>query len=80
MPILGTSFTAGGTGLVTLKVLGIAHLGWRETVLYPGIFLCLLTLPVVMVLRNCPEDLDLLPDEDNPGNSRPREGQLKAAE
>ena len=61
---LMTSFAAGGAIVVPLLALGNANLGWRDTLLYSGFSLCLLTLPVALVVRSKPEDLGLLPDGD----------------
>ena len=64
MSILGTSATVGGAICLPLLALGSLHIGWRDTVLVSGIFLCFLTLPVAAVLRNKPYDLGLMPDGD----------------
>jgi sugar phosphate permease len=62
MSTLITSFAAGGAIAVPLLALGNKHLGWRETLLYTGIFTCLLTLLVSRFIRSKPEDLGLQPD------------------
>jgi len=67
LSLLQSSFTVGGALVVPLLALGNTHLGWRHTTLYGGVFLCLLTLPVVLVLRNRPEEMGLRPDGDGPG-------------
>lgn len=64
MSTLMTAFAAGGAIVVPLLHLGIANLGWRDTLLYTGIFICLLTLPVALVIRSKPEDLGMRPDAD----------------
>lgn len=79
LSILQTSFTIGGALLVPLLSLGSTHLGWRPTLLYGGIFLCLLTLPVFLVLRNRPEELGLLPDGDGPVSGQDQEGPAQSA-
>ena len=48
---------------------GIANLDWWQTILYAGIFVGLVSLPVSLVIRRKPEDLSLLPDCDR--QSRP---------
>ena len=48
---------------------GIANLDWWQTILYAGIFVGLVSLPVSLVIRSKPEDLSLLPDCDR--QSRP---------
>ena len=62
MSTLMTSFAGGGAIVVPLLGLGIATIGWRATLLYSGIFIFLLTLPVAYVIRSRPEDIGLLPD------------------
>ena len=64
MSTLMTSFAGGGAIVVPLLHLGIANLGWRDTLLYVGIFVCILTIPVCLVLRSRPEDVGLRPDGD----------------
>jgi MFS family permease len=68
---LMTAFAAGGAFIVLLLDLGITRLGWRDTVLYTGLFITLLTIPVSLVLRSKPEDLGLRPDGDSPASARP---------
>ncbi len=64
MSTLMTAFAGGGAIVVPLLGWGIAQLGWRETMLYAGIFVGLVSLPVALVIRSKPEDLGLLPDGD----------------
>ncbi|MDA1219887.1 MAG: MFS transporter [Chloroflexi bacterium] len=64
--ILSTCFVSGGAALVPLLAFGNAQLGWRTTLLFAGIFISVLALPVALVLRNRPEDLGLQPDGDTP--------------
>ena len=61
---LMTAFAGGGAFVVLLLDLGIAHLGWRSTVFYTGLFITVLTVPASVVLRSKPEDVGLLPDGD----------------
>jgi MFS transporter, OFA family, oxalate/formate antiporter len=69
---LMTAFAGGGAFIVLLLDLGVSQLGWRNTVLFTGLFIVLLTIPVVLVVRSRPEDMGLRPDGD--GGS-PRQGQ-----
>jgi MFS family permease len=64
MSMLMTAFAGGGAIVVPLLHLGIASVGWRDTLLYTGIFIGLLTLPVALVVRSRPEDMGLRPDGD----------------
>ena len=64
MSSLMTAFAGGGAIVVPLLHLGISNLGWRDTLLFVGIFVCVLTIPVSLVLRSRPEDMGLRPDGD----------------
>ncbi|MSQ16492.1 MAG: MFS transporter, partial [Dehalococcoidia bacterium] len=66
MSTLMTAFAAGGALVVPLVHLGVEHLGWRGTLLYAGIFITLLTVPVSLVVRSRPEDMGLQPDGPEP--------------
>jgi MFS family permease len=63
---LMTAFAGGGAFIVLLLDLGISQLGWRNTVLFTGLFIALLTIPVSLIIRSKPEDMGLSPDGDNP--------------
>ena len=78
MSTLMTSFAAGGAIAVPLLHFGIANIGWRDTLFYTGIFICLLTLPVALVLRSKPEDMGLLPDGDSSPAAAPGSGRSRA--
>jgi MFS family permease len=67
---LMTAFAAGGALVVPLVHLGAVNLGWRPTLLYAGIFITLLTIPVALVVRSRPEDLGLQPDGPEPARAR----------
>jgi MFS transporter, OFA family, oxalate/formate antiporter len=69
---LMTAFAGGGAFIVLLLDLGVSQLGWRNTVLFTGLFIVLLTIPVALVVRSRPEDMGLRPDGDGGG---PRQGQ-----
>jgi sugar phosphate permease len=62
MSTLMTAFAGGGAMVMPLLHLGITQLGWRDTVLYIGVFVTLLTIPATLVIRTRPEDLGLKPD------------------
>jgi MFS family permease len=66
MSTLMTAFAAGGALVVPLIHLGTEHLGWRHTLLYSGLFITLLTIPVALVVRSRPEDMNLQPDGAEP--------------
>ena len=71
MSTLMTAFAGGGAIVVPLLALGIAQLGWRETMLFAGIFVGLVSLPVSLVIRSKPEDMGLLPDGDRVNRPSP---------
>lgn len=61
---LMTSFAGGGAIVVPLLGLGISTIGWRATLLYAGIFIACITIPVAKVIRSRPEDMGTGPDGD----------------
>ena len=50
-----TCYTAGGAILVPLLSRGIEALGWRDVMLYAGIFVAVIVVPVSMLIRRSPE-------------------------
>jgi MFS family permease len=64
---LMTAFAGGGAFIVLLLDLGISQIGWRSTVLFTGLFIALLTIPVALIVRSKPEDMGLRPDDDGDG-------------
>ena len=61
---LMTAFAVGGFIVVPLLAFGNAHIGWRDTLMYTGVFVSIITLPVVFIIRSKPEDMGLRPDGD----------------
>lgn len=75
---LMTSFAGGGAIVVPLLGLGIAAIGWRDTLLYTGAFIFLITLPVAYIIRSKPEDIGLRPDGDAaPATSEREQGRAE---
>ena len=71
MATLMTMFALGPT-LVPLPVAwGMVALGWRNSLLVLGVFLCVLAAIAGMVLRNRPEDIALRPNGDPQPPSAP---------
>ncbi len=64
MSTLMTAFAGGGAIVVPLLGWGIAQVGWRETMLYAGFLVGLVSLPASLIIRSKPEDMGLLPDGD----------------
>ena len=72
MSTLMTAFAGGGAIVVPLLGIGISNLGWRQTLLYAGIFVGLISFIVSLVIRSKPEDMGLLPDGDLPKENADR--------
>jgi MFS family permease len=69
MAICITGFSSGGAILLPLITLGVHTIGWRPVMLYSGIFMAVVLLPLAMVIRHSPESMGLEPD----GGTRPTE-------
>ena len=50
-----TCYTAGGAILVPLLSRGVEALGWRDVMLYSGIFVAVVVIPMSMLIRRSPE-------------------------
>ena len=55
---------AGGAILTPLLGLGVAYLGWRDTMALSGVALLAVGLPLALLVRNTPEEVGLRPDGD----------------
>ena len=66
MSICITGFSSGGAVILPLVTLGVHSLGWRDVMLYSGIFMCIVVVPLAVVVRRSPESMGLLPDGDEP--------------
>ena len=66
MSTLMTAFAGGGAFVVLLLNFGIQQIGWRDTLLWTGVFIVAMTLPAAFFIRSRPEDMGLLPDGDVP--------------
>ena len=69
MSTLMTAFAGGGAFVVLLLNLGIQQIGWRDTILWTGVFILVMTIPASLFIRSRPEDMGLLPDGDVPDDS-----------
>ena len=69
MSTLMTAFAGGGAFVVLLLNLGIQQIGWRDTILWTGIFILVMTIPASLFIRSRPEDMGLLPDGDVPDDA-----------
>ena len=70
MSICITGFSSGGAVLLPLVTIGVHTIGWRDVMLYSGIFMCLIVFPLAAVIRHSPERMGLEPDGIKP-NSEP---------
>ena len=69
MSTLMTAFAGGGAFVVLLLNFGIQQIGWRDTLLWTGVFIVAMTLPAAFFIRSRPEDMGLLPDGDLPADA-----------
>ena len=69
MSTLMTAFAGGGAFVVLLLNFGIQQIGWRDTLLWTGVFIVAITLPAAFFIRSRPEDIGLLPDGDAPAET-----------
>ena len=63
---LMTAFAGGGAIVVPLLNESIQWIGWRDTLVWTGIIILALTIPISFVIRSRPEDMGLRPDGDPP--------------
>ena len=55
MTIVITAYTAGGAMLIPVLSRGIEALGWRDVMLYTGIFVVVMVIPFALLIRRSPE-------------------------
>ena len=80
MSICITGFSSGGAVLLPLVTIGVHTIGWRDVMLYSGIFMCLVVLPLAAIIRHSPERMGLEPDGVKPGNApAPNQGATQPA-
>ncbi len=59
MTLVITCYTAGGAMLVPVLSRGIDALGWRDVMLYAGIFVVVMVIPVSLFIRRSPESMGI---------------------
>lgn len=59
MTIVITAYTAGGAMLIPVLSRGIDALGWRDVMLYTGIFVVVAVVPFAMLIRRSPESMGI---------------------
>ena len=64
MSICITGFSSGGAVLLPLITIGVHTIGWRDVMLYSGLFMLIIIIPLGRVVRHSPESMGLEPDGD----------------
>ncbi|MBO20258.1 MAG: hypothetical protein CL732_06945 [Chloroflexi bacterium] len=62
MSICITGFSSGGAAILPLITIGVATIGWRDVMLYSGIFMGLIVLPLGSLVKHSPEREGIGPD------------------
>jgi MFS family permease len=62
MSICVTGFSSGGAVILPLITLGVHTIGWRDVMLYSGIFMALVLIPLAMTVRHSPESMGIEPE------------------
>ena len=66
MSIQVSGFSLGGALILPLITLGVHTIGWRDVMLYSGVFFLLIVVPLGMVVRHSPESMGIEPEGLNP--------------
>ena len=59
MTMVITSYTIGGAIMVPLLSRGVDYLGWRDVMLYSGIFVAAIVIPASLLIRRSPESMGI---------------------
>ena len=59
MTLVITCYTAGGAMLVPVLAWGVSSIGWREVMLYSGIFVAVVVIPFALLIRRSPESMGI---------------------
>ncbi|MDA1127743.1 MAG: MFS transporter [Chloroflexi bacterium] len=75
MSICITGFSSGGAAILPLITIGVSTIGWRDVMLYSGIFMGLIVIPLASMVRHSPERMGIGADlpfpKDGESGSRP---------
>jgi MFS family permease len=76
MSICITGFSSGGAFILPAITLGVHTIGWRDVMLYSGIFMALAVVPLGLMIRDSPESMGIAPEGLNQDSTpaTPREG------
>jgi MFS family permease len=66
MSICITGFASGGAVLLPLISIGVSTIGWRDVMLYSGIFMAVVVVPLALLVRHSPEQMGIEPDLPRP--------------
>ena len=66
MSICITGFASGGAVLLPLISIGVSTIGWRDVMLYSGIFMAVIVVPLALLVRHSPEQMGIEPDLPRP--------------
>jgi len=59
MSICITGFSSGGAAILPLITIGVSTIGWRDVMLYSGIFMGLIVIPLASLVRHSPERMGI---------------------
>ena len=59
MSICITGFSSGGAAILPLITLGVSTIGWRDVMLYSGIFMGIIVIPLASLVRHSPERMGI---------------------
>ena len=59
MTLVITCYTAGGAMLVPVLSRGVEAIGWRDVMLYSGIFVVVVVIPFALLIRRSPESVGI---------------------
>ena len=59
MTIVITAYTVGGAMLIPVLSRGVEAIGWRDVMLYTGIFVAVVVVPFAMMIRRSPESMGI---------------------
>ena len=62
MSICITGFASGGAVLLPLISIGVSTIGWRDVMLYSGISMAVVVVPLALLVRHSPEQMGIEPD------------------
>ncbi len=71
MSICITGFSSGGAAILPLITLGVSTIGWRDVMLYSGIFMGIIVIPLASLVRYSPERMGIGADLPFPKDGEP---------